>query len=153
MLFSQNYACPEHGSSIDELTPRMFSFNNPLRRLRDSARASALLCKVDPALILPNKKLSIREGAIKASGLVLCGRFCQRDVLQGPWAKNTVLRWTPKSRTCRQRRRACAFVRHRRRKAGDDARDGPGHRALYAPTSKASSTIWSAASAKPIPSG
>lgn len=67
IMFSQNYACPEHGSSIDELTPRMFSFNNPLGACEKCTGLGTFM-QVDPALILPNKKLSIREGAIKASG-------------------------------------------------------------------------------------
>ena len=67
MMFSQNYACPEHGISIDELAPRMFSFNNPLGACEKCTGLGTFM-QVDPALILPNKKLSIREGAIKASG-------------------------------------------------------------------------------------
>lgn len=67
MLFSQSYACPDHGISIDELSPRMFSFNNPFGAC-ETCTGLGTFMKVDPALILPNKKLSIREGAIKASG-------------------------------------------------------------------------------------
>ena len=62
MMFSQNYACPEHGVSIDELAPRMFSFNNPLGACEKCTGLGTFM-QVDPALILPNKKLSIREGA------------------------------------------------------------------------------------------
>ena len=67
MQFSQNYACPEHGISVDELTPRMFSFNNPFGACPTCTGLGTFM-KVDPELIIPNKKLSIREGAIKASG-------------------------------------------------------------------------------------
>ena len=67
MLFSQNYACPEHNVSIEELTPRMFSFNNPFGACPKCTGLGTFL-KVDPDLILPNKKISIRDGAIKASG-------------------------------------------------------------------------------------
>ena len=67
MLFSQNYACPEHGASIDELSPRMFSFNNPFGAC-DTCTGLGVFMKVDPDLVLPNKKLSIRDGAIRASG-------------------------------------------------------------------------------------
>lgn len=65
--FSQNYSCPEHGVSIDELVPRMFSFNNPFGACPD---CTGLGCyrRIDPELIIPNKGLSIREGAIKAYG-------------------------------------------------------------------------------------
>ncbi len=67
ILFSQNYACPEHGVSIDELAPRMFSFNNPFGACPKCTGLGVYL-KVDPALILPNRNLTIKEGAIRASG-------------------------------------------------------------------------------------
>jgi excinuclease ABC subunit A len=67
LAFSQNYACPDHGVSIEELEPRMFSFNNPFGACPKCTGLGVYL-KVDPDLILPNKSLSIREGAIKASG-------------------------------------------------------------------------------------
>ena len=67
MQFSQSYACPEHGISVEELTPRMFSFNNPFGAC-ETCTGLGTLMKVDPELIIPNKALSIREGAIKASG-------------------------------------------------------------------------------------
>ena len=67
LLFSLNYACPEHGASIDELTPRMFSFNNPFGACKTCSGLGTFM-KVDPDLIVPNKKLSINQGAIKASG-------------------------------------------------------------------------------------
>jgi len=67
MLFSQNYSCPEHDISIEELSPRMFSFNNPAGACEKCTGLGTFL-KVDPSLVIPNKNLSIREGAIKASG-------------------------------------------------------------------------------------
>ena len=67
MLFSQNYACPEHGVSVEELVPRMFSFNNPIGACPTCTGLGTFM-KVDPDLIIPNKNLSIRQGAIKASG-------------------------------------------------------------------------------------
>lgn len=67
MLFSQSYACPEHNISIDELTPRMFSFNNPFGAC-DKCTGLGIFTKIDPDLIVPNKELSVRQGAIKASG-------------------------------------------------------------------------------------
>lgn len=67
MTFSQSYACPEHGVSVDELAPRMFSFNNPFGAC-ETCTGLGTFMKVDPGLILPNKNLTIREGAIKASG-------------------------------------------------------------------------------------
>ncbi len=67
MLFSLNYACPEHGFSIDELTPRMFSFNNPFGACPTCSGLSFFM-KIDPDLVIPNKNLSILEGAIRATG-------------------------------------------------------------------------------------
>jgi len=66
-LYSQNYACPEHGVSIEELSPRMFSFNNPFGACQKCAGLGVFL-KVSEDLVVPDKKLSVREGAIKASG-------------------------------------------------------------------------------------
>lgn len=67
LLFSMNYACPQHGVSIEELTPRMFSFNNPFGACRTCAGLSTFM-KPDPDLIIPNRRLTVREGAIRASG-------------------------------------------------------------------------------------
>ena len=67
ILFSQNYACEDCGVSIEELTPRMFSFNNPFGACPACTGLGAQL-KVDPDRIIPNKSLSILDGAITASG-------------------------------------------------------------------------------------
>ena len=67
ILFSQNYACEDCGVSIEELTPRMFSFNNPFGACPTCTGLGAQM-KVDPELIIPNKSLSILDGAITASG-------------------------------------------------------------------------------------
>ena len=66
-LYSLNYACPEHGISIDELSPRMFSFNNPYGACPKCTGLGTFL-KVNPDLVIPNRSLSISEGAICASG-------------------------------------------------------------------------------------
>lgn len=66
-LYSQNYACPEHGISIDELSPRMFSFNNPYGSCPTCTGLSFFM-RVDPDLVIPNKNLSIAQGAINATG-------------------------------------------------------------------------------------
>ncbi len=66
-LYSLNYACPEHGVSIEELEPRSFSFNNPFGACPKCTGLSVFM-KVDPKLVVPDGKLSVREGAIKASG-------------------------------------------------------------------------------------
>ncbi len=67
MLFSQNYACPEHGVSIEELSPRMFSFNNPYGACPDCTGLGSFL-QVDEKKIIPNDELTIREGGIRADG-------------------------------------------------------------------------------------
>ncbi|MGI6174176.1 MAG: excinuclease ABC subunit UvrA [Christensenellales bacterium] len=66
-LFSQNYACPDCGISIEELTPRMFSFNNPYGACPACSGLGTLL-KADPAIIIPDPEKSLNEGAIQASG-------------------------------------------------------------------------------------
>ena len=63
ILFSQNYACEDCGVSIEELTPRMFSFNNPFGACPACTGLGSQL-KVDPELVIPNKTLSILDGAI-----------------------------------------------------------------------------------------
>ena len=65
--FSQSYACPEHGVSIEELVPRMFSFNNPFGACPKCTGLGSYR-RIDPALLIPNPALSIKEGGIKASG-------------------------------------------------------------------------------------
>ena len=68
MMFSQNFACPDHPNiSIDELSPRMFSFNNPFGAC-EKCTGLGIFMRVDPDLVIPNKNLSIDQGAIKASG-------------------------------------------------------------------------------------
>ena len=67
MTFSQNFACPEHGISISDLSPRLFSFNNPLGACEKCTGLGTFM-RVDEERILPNRDLSIREGAVKASG-------------------------------------------------------------------------------------
>lgn len=66
-LFSLNYACPEHGAVIEEMSPRMFSFNNPFGACKKCGGLGSYK-EIDTNLIIPNKKLSINQGAIKASG-------------------------------------------------------------------------------------
>ena len=67
ILFSQNYACEDCGISIEELSPRMFSFNNPFGACPTCTGLGSQL-KVDPTLVIPNPALSILDGAICASG-------------------------------------------------------------------------------------
>ncbi len=67
IAFSQNYACPDCGISIEELAPRLFSFNNPHGACPKCTGLGVRLL-VDPALIMPNENLSIMDGGITASG-------------------------------------------------------------------------------------
>ena len=67
LLFSQNYACEDCGISIEELTPRLFSFNNPYGACPSCTGLGTQL-RVDPALIIPNPSMSIADGGITASG-------------------------------------------------------------------------------------
>ena len=67
LLFSQNYACEDCGISIEELTPRMFSFNNPYGAC-PTCTGLGFQLRADPDLIVPDKSLSILDGAITAPG-------------------------------------------------------------------------------------
>lgn len=67
MLFSQNYACADCGISIEELTPRMFSFNNPYGACPHCDGLGSML-KIDPDLVIQDKSKSLIEGAITAGG-------------------------------------------------------------------------------------
>ncbi len=66
-LFSQNYACPDCGISIGELTPRMFSFNNPYGAC-PTCSGLGMLMKIDPGIVIPDRSLSLNQGAIQVSG-------------------------------------------------------------------------------------
>lgn len=67
LTFSQNYACPEHGISIEELSPRMFSFNNPFGACSKCSGLGTFM-HIDPNFVVADKSLSLREGAIQVSG-------------------------------------------------------------------------------------
>lgn len=65
--FSQNYACPDCGVNIEELTPRMFSFNNPYGACPTCAGLGTLM-KISPELCIPDRDKSLNEGAISCMG-------------------------------------------------------------------------------------
>ena len=69
ILYSTKFACPEHGIGIEELSPRMFSFNAPFGAC-DVCKGLGESREVDPELVIPNKDLSIKQGAIAAWGSV-----------------------------------------------------------------------------------
>ena len=77
ILFSQNYACPEHGISIDELSPRMFSFNNPYGACKKCTGLGVFM-KIDVNRIIPDTNLSISQGGIKGSGWAMEGSTIAR---------------------------------------------------------------------------
>ncbi len=72
ITFSQKYACPEHGVSIDDLTPRMFSFNNPFGACPKCTGLGVFL-KIDENKIIPDMDKSIKDGGIKGSGWAMEG--------------------------------------------------------------------------------
>ncbi len=67
MIFSQNYACEKCGVSMDELSPRMFSFNSPFGACSE-CDGLGILKRIDPNLVIRNRKKSIRDGALAVSG-------------------------------------------------------------------------------------
>ena len=67
LSFSQNYACEDCGISLEELSPRLFSFNNP-RGACPKCTGLGMQLLIDPDLIIPNPELSIMDGGIRASG-------------------------------------------------------------------------------------
>ncbi len=74
MSFSLNYACEEHGISIGELSPRMFSFNNPIGACSECLGIGELR-RVSYERIIPDKNLSLREGAIQVNGFKSVDEF------------------------------------------------------------------------------
>ena len=67
MLFSENYSCPEHNISVPELSPRMFSFNNPFGAC-DTCSGLGVFMKVSPDLVIPDINKSLNEGCVRAIG-------------------------------------------------------------------------------------
>lgn len=72
MVFSENYACPDHNFSMPDLTPRMFSFNNPFGAC-PTCSGLGMFMKINPALIVPDETKSLAEGCIKGSGWSMVG--------------------------------------------------------------------------------
>ena len=94
ILYSQNYACPEHGSSINELAPRMFSFNNPFGACPKCTGLGVFL-RVDPALIIPDPEKTISQGAIKGSGWAMDGNTIAQMYMDGLSKKYNFDYFTP----------------------------------------------------------
>ncbi len=82
ILYSQNYACPDHGISINELTPRMFSFNNPFGAC-PKCTGLGVFMRVDPQLIIPDDTRTISQGGIKGSGWAMEGNTIAQMYMDG----------------------------------------------------------------------
>jgi len=67
ILLNENFACADCGVSIEELSPRMFSFNSPFGAC-PACTGLGMILKIDPDLVVPDKSKSLDEGAIKATG-------------------------------------------------------------------------------------
>jgi excinuclease ABC subunit A len=79
LSFSQSYACPEHGISLGELSPRMFSFNNPSGACPECAGLGEMQI-ISPDRIIPDKTLTMREGALQINGF----KSVDEDTWMGP---------------------------------------------------------------------
>ena len=84
LIFSQNYACPDCGISIEELTPRMFSFNNPYGACPECDGLGVKM-EIDPLRIVPNGRLSLNQGALQASGFMTLDEKSISRTLDTPW--------------------------------------------------------------------
>ena len=93
-LFSQKYACPEHNISIEELTPRMFSFNNSMGFAK-IVQGWAFFQKVDPDLIVPNVDLSIAQEQSKPLVGTVWMIIHRHDVLSGGCRERVISLDTP----------------------------------------------------------
>lgn len=82
ILYSQNYACPDHGISINELSPRMFSFNNPFGAC-PKCTGLGVFMRVDPKLIIPDDTKTISQGGIKGSGWAMEGNTIAQMYMDG----------------------------------------------------------------------
>ena len=82
ITYSQNYACPEHSISVEEITPRMFSFNNPFGAC-PKCTGIGVFMKIDPDLIIPDPSKSIRQGGLKGSGWALEGNTIAEAYMVG----------------------------------------------------------------------
>ena len=80
--FSQNYACPEHGISLGELAPRMFSFNNPLGACPECSGLGEMRT-ISPDKLIPDTSLSLRQGALQVNGF----KTVDDDTWMGPLFK------------------------------------------------------------------
>ena len=150
MTFSQEYACAEHGVSIEELSPRMFSFNNPFGACPKCTGLGTFM-KIDPDLD-PQQGALHPTGGHQGQRLVLCrGRSMAQMYYEGlaehyGFSLDTPIKDLPKEVS------GHPALRKRRRKA-DHRRETGTRRAAYSTDLRALSTIWSGASGRPAATG
>ena len=111
--FSTSLACPEHGVSIEELEPRMFSFNNPMGACPE-CNGLGFIQSIDPDLIIPDTDKSINEkclsnvfATMEYTSYLLAGHT-------GTWQKNTALSLDTPYKDLPEEVQASAPVRYRR---------------------------------------
>lgn len=93
MNFSQSFSCPDCGVSIDEIEPRSFSFNNPFGACPECLGLGYKM-EFDPDLMIPDKSLSISEGAIVVMGWQSCtDKSSFTNAILNALCRNTVLIW------------------------------------------------------------
>ena len=147
ITFSQNYACEDCGVSIEELSPRMFSFNNPFGACPACTGLGAQL-KVDPDRILPNRSLSILEGAITASGW----NHIKSDGISRMYfdalAKKYKFKLPTRWKSCPARCWTSSSTAPAG-KSSPSTTTSPGARAPCTSPSRGLSTTWSAATGRP----
>ena len=145
LTFSQNYACEDCGISIEELAPRMFSFNSPFGACPTCTGLGSQM-KADPQLVIPNPALSILDGAIAVSGWQNVKPGCTLR----PWASNTASSSPPPSRTSPRRPRRSSSMAPGG-KSSSSPTTGPTDRARSARPLREFYTTWSGGSQKPSP--
>ena len=133
--FSQNYACPEHGASIEELTPRMFSFNNPYGAC-PKCTGLGVFMKIDPDRVIPDKSKSINGGGLKGAGWAMEGNSVAAMYLNALSEKYNFLARHAAGRAARPYSRHSA-LRHEGREAAPAPRDGGGRTACLRRRSRA----------------
>ena len=149
LTFSQNYACDDCGISIEELTPRMFSFNNPFGAC-PTCTGLGMQLKADPALIIPDDRLSILDGAIVARGGTPSAPTASAACISRPWPRPITSPCKPRWPSCRRRCGTSSSTAPRAR-SWSCTMTSPGAGAPCTSPSRASPTTWSAGIRKPSP--
>ena len=149
LVFSEKFACPVSGFTIPEIEPRLFSFNNPFGAC-PKCGGLGVEQHIDADLVIPDKERTLAQGRHRAVGEIVVA-LLRADAAPRS-ASTTSSRSTPSGRTCRRRPRTPSST------APATPRSASPTTTACAPTrpsgrSKASSPIWSAASARPTATG